>query len=320
MTRQFSRHIIVFSVFCLICGLTNSTFAQSNKKRSRKKVEVPPLQRVLLETKDGVELQADWFGSSGGKEALPVILLHDWDSDRSALRPLAEYLQTKQGYAVIVPDLRGHGESLNVKGSVEELDRKRFRKAQVASMVEDIDTCRRFLQDKNDEGELNLDMLVVLACGKTNMHAAAWCISDWNWPPVGGIKQGQNVKTLIMVSPVKRFKGGQLTQIIKDPLFSGKGTSLPTLVVWGVDEKAADDAENIYEVMKKNRSEPSYNDPDERWEKKRLFRVNYDSVETAENLLREQGTKLFETIALLIDKKVMSQKDKLTWQKRSDKS
>ena len=291
---------------------------QSNQKKGRQKIEVPPVQRVLLETKDGVELQADWFGGAGEKEALPIIMVHDWDSDRSALRPLAEFLQTKHGHAVIVPDLRGHGESLNVKGVEKELDRSRFKKADVASMIEDIDSCRRFLQAKNDEGELNLDMLVVVACGKMNLHAAGWCINDWNWPPVGGIKQGQNVKTLIMISPVKRFKGVQLNQIIKDPLFSSRVSSLPTLVIWGRDEKSAVDAESIYNSMKKSRSEEKYENVDERWEKQRLFRVVYDSSETAEELLKEQGTKLFNNIALLIEKKVVAKKGQLAWQKRSD--
>ena len=319
MTRQFSRLIIAFSFFALVCSFAIPSFAQSRPRKKSKKREIQPLKRILLETKDGVELQADWLAGEGTKETLPVILVHDWDSDRAALRPLAEYLQKNHGHSVIVPDLRGHGESLNVKGSEKELDRKRFKKNQIGSMVQDIDSCRRYLQGKNDEGELNLDMLVVLACGKSNWHAADWCIGDWQWAPVGGIKQGQNVKTLIMLSPVKRFKGLQLTKTIKNQLFASKSNSLPTLVVWGASERAAVDSESIYETMKKSRSEPVYNDEDERWEKQSLFHASYNSSESAERLLRQQGTGLFKTIALFIDKKVVAQKAQLTWQNRSGK-
>ena len=318
MTRQLSRLILVFLTFNLSIGLAGYCHAQAKPKKGRKKIEAPPVERVLLETKDGVELQADWFGGVGGKETLPVILIHDWDSDRTALRPLAEYLQTKHGHAVICPDLRGHGESLYAKGYDKELDRSRFKKTEFASMFEDIDQCRRFLQEKNDEEELNLDMLVVLACGKMNMHAASWCISDWQWGRVGGIKQGKNVKTLIMVSPVKRFKNGHPNQIIKDQLFSGKGRSLPTLVVWGNDEPAVADAKSIYEEMKKARDEPKYTDDDERWQNQKLFRSVYKSSESSEELLKEQGTALFKTIALMIEKKVLLQKELLPWQKRSE--
>lgn len=319
MTRQFSHLIIAFSFFALIFSIANPTFAQSKARKKTKKPDLPPLKRILLETKDGVELQADWLAGEGTKETLPIILVHDWDSDRVALRPLAEYLQKKHRHAVIVPDLRGHGESLNVKGSDKELDRTRFKKNQIGSMAQDIDSCRRFLQTKNDEGELNLDMLVVLACGKSNAFAAAWCIGDWQWPPVGGIKQGQNVKTLIMLSPAKRFKGMQLSKIIKDQLFSSKTSSLPTLVIWGVNEQDAADSQSIYETMKKNRSEPEYDDDAVRWENKRLFHANYDSAETSEALLRQQGMGLFKTIALFIEKKVVAQKAQLTWQNRSGK-
>ena len=324
MKRQFSGPITLFCLLMLLFGTENAAFSQSDPQKTgtRKaatKIKVPPRKRVLIDTTDGVELQADWFGGDGGKEALPVILIHDFDGDRSALRPLAEYLQTRHGHAVIVPDLRGHGESLNVKGLDEELDRSRFKKNQIASIVKDIDACRKFLQAKNDEGELNLDMLVVVACGKTNLHAAQWCIEDWSWPPVGGVKQGQNVKTLIMVSPVKRFKSMQFNPIIRNPLFSGKGASLPTLVMWGAEEVGAEQSKSIYDTMRKGRSEPRYEDPDERWEKKRLFRATYDSTASSEELLREQGTELYKTIALVIDKKVVAQKSQLTWQSRSPK-
>jgi len=326
ITESIKRHlsqpsknvIISFSCFVLVFGLSHSSLAQTGgDPKSGSKIKVPPKKQVLIETKDRVEIQADWFGGDGGKAALPIILVHDWNSERSALIPLAEYLQTEHGYAVIVPDLRGHGESLNVKGMTEELQRDRFRKAEIVSMVADIDACRKFLEEKNDEGELNLDMLVVIAFGKMNLHAAGWCIEDWSWPPVAGIKQGQNVKALIMISPVKRFKGLQSSEITKNPLFASNTASLPTLIVWGAKHPMAKDSESILNAMQKGRSEPKYDDPDEQWEKQRLFWITYDSAESSEALLKEQQAGLFKSIALFIDKKVLAQKSQLPWQKRT---
>ncbi len=310
--------------FCLMClllpglGVTASCgWAQTDAQP--KKIDVPAPERVLLKTKDNVELTAEWYGGFGGKDAVPVILVHDWDGSRKDLLPLAEFLQKKHGYAVIVPDLRGHGESLSAEGVDDPLDRERFKKVELASMVEDIDSCRRYLQDKNDAGELNLDMLVVLACGKMGIHAANWCILDWRWGPIGNVKQGRNVKSLILVSPQKRFKSLNITPAIKTPLFAGREAALPLLLMWGAqDQSSAVDGESIFNLLKKERGQPDdFADDRDRLARQNLFQAVYPSGANGAELLNVP--KVAADIVLFIDQKVVAKKDVFLWQSRAKK-
>lgn len=100
-----------------------------------KQSKFPKPEIVELETKDGVKLTCTWFPpegagkpakpdgkataptaqpTSGGKTTAPFILLHDWDRSRTDLLNFGRFLQVA-GHAVIVPDLRGHGDSLTVE-------------------------------------------------------------------------------------------------------------------------------------------------------------------------------------------------------------
>ena len=93
-------------------------------------------------------------------------MLHDWDGNRKQFSGLATYLQSI-GHSIIVPDLRGHGESLRVKASDMTLDREKFNRNAIAAMGEDIEACKRFLLKKNNGGELNIEFLTVVAAGQS---------------------------------------------------------------------------------------------------------------------------------------------------------
>ena len=69
----------------------------------------------MLQTSDGLELTLTYYRGTKGKQTIPVVLLHGWKQSRNDYKDLAPALQA-QGYAVIVPDLRGHGESTHLKG------------------------------------------------------------------------------------------------------------------------------------------------------------------------------------------------------------
>src|ERR1043165_8355902 len=76
----------------------------------------PPPAEVTLKTRDGVDLAATFYGSIVGKEAGPVIMLHQFKGSRADFKELAAALQAK-GCAVLVPDLRGHGGSTRQSGA-----------------------------------------------------------------------------------------------------------------------------------------------------------------------------------------------------------
>ena len=96
---------------------------QPPKKPPAKAVPQPPKKRLPAPielmgndwvTSDGARLSATFYPGRETKDTVPVILLHMSEGDRKEYLELAPYLQ-EQGHAVLVPDLRGHGESEQIR-------------------------------------------------------------------------------------------------------------------------------------------------------------------------------------------------------------
>lgn len=74
-------------------------------------VDAGPIRVVRFNTSDGVEIVADFREAKDSAQPAPVaVLLHMYQSNRSAWKPLAEALQ-RSGFAVLAIDMRGHGQS-----------------------------------------------------------------------------------------------------------------------------------------------------------------------------------------------------------------
>ena len=99
-------------------------------------------EEIDLTTDDGLEMKATYFPGTKGQESIPVILLHGFKGSRKDFtqeQGLAPFLQEKLGCAVIVPDLRGHGDSTKIKMSskrTEDLKGKKLTPAQYPAMVD----------------------------------------------------------------------------------------------------------------------------------------------------------------------------------------
>lgn len=215
--------------------------------------EIPPAESKVLDTKDGIQLKVAWFPATKEKEAIPFLLVHDWNGVGADYAALAEYLQ-QQGHAVIVPDLRGHGESVRRRGVGDVIDREKFGKVEIASTLEDLETCKRFLMEQNNVGKLNIDMLTVVAAGDMSIIAVDWALRDWSWPPIAGRKQGQDVKALVLLSPSRSFKGLSINPALRNPLLSGRGAvPLSLLIAAGERGGAIRDARAIFESLERSR-------------------------------------------------------------------
>ena len=151
-----------------------------------------------METKDQVQLVCTYFAPpvieeqpEYGKQAVPFIILHDWKGDRRQTYRFAAFLQ-RSGHAAIIPDLRGHGNSTQVIGQDKPISHERFNRNQMALIIKDIETCKRFLVQKNNSGEVNIDLLAVVAIGEMCPLATEWTLRDWFQFPAynaSGIKQ-----------------------------------------------------------------------------------------------------------------------------------
>jgi pimeloyl-ACP methyl ester carboxylesterase len=207
------------AAFLVALSITASSSAQ------RQRPTLPPVEQLTLETKDAVLIRCTYFPGGvfeeprqegeeprfarrPGKEVVPVILLHGWEGGRGEFDFLARMLQ-RRGHALLAPDLRGHGESTTrrlLTGAQQTVSRDSFRSDDLYAMVLDVEACKRFLLEKNNLAELNIELLCVIGADLGAAVALNWAQHDWNWPQLPTFKQGRDVKALVLLSPWQSSK------------------------------------------------------------------------------------------------------------------
>ena len=272
------------------------------------KPKLPAKEDVTLVSEDEVVLRASYWPSTRGKEAVPVILLHAFNGSRQDYHNLAEFLQEK-GHAVIAPDLRGHGDSTQVRESNRSLAAANMPPAAFAGMVEDVEAVKKFLMAKNNAGELNIDKLCLVGAEMGAVVAANWAVTDWNWPPLAVGKQGQDVKALVLLSPPERFKSLRMIEPLNDRAVRSQLSFY--IAVGNQDATAVREATKINNSLKRFHPDPA------KAEERDLF---FD----ARIPTRLQGTKLLskefkefglaDNIAEFIE--VRAEKQPYVWQDR----
>ncbi|HMO15358.1 MAG TPA: hypothetical protein PKD64_15300 [Pirellulaceae bacterium] len=251
-----SRYRLFGCAIVAVCLSAYLSVAQDDSKGKKdEKKKIPPPEVVEIRTKDEVNLTCTWYASLNGKEATPVLLLHDWGSNRKSMESYAEKLQS-EGCAVLVPDLRGHGDSTIKVGLATPLNYEKFKPAEISGTLLDIEACKSFLTKRNNEAELNIDLLTVVAVGKTSILTMEWTISDWQWAPLGGIKMGQDVKGVALIAPEKSFRSLNMNQSLRHPLFIGPANESLSMLVFSdanKSERAVRDSKSIFEGTEKLR-------------------------------------------------------------------
>jgi alpha-beta hydrolase superfamily lysophospholipase len=263
--------------------------------------EIPEAEDVDVKTKDGVDLKATFYPGTAGKDSVPVILLHGLRGKRGEYADLAGKLQLL-GHAVLVPDLRGHGDSTRQKRDDREvkLDAATLRPADLHLMVtQDMEALKRFLREKHNAKELNLAKLCVVGAELGAMVAINWAALDWSWPPVAAGKQGEDVKALVLLSPRWNLKGlaikpaidhEALKQKVSVLLFVGAGA--PTL---------RQEADRLQTHFKRNRPEPA--DAKDR----DFYFYSQDTSVQGTKLLGEQALGVDRRIAKFIELRLVKQ-------------
>lgn len=232
--------------------------APKAKPPVRKGPEDPKLKPrwVSMRTKDNVEIRAFYAPSDKGKDAVPVMVIHEWQGQGSPYNGLVVALHDA-GFAVVVPEYRGHGGSRKYTdgtGKPQEFNIATMGKGDIANIIAyDLEEVKQFLKKENNEGKLNLNALTLVGVREGAIFAANWAIRDWNFPSVGRLKQGQDVKGVVMVSPVKIASGVTIDSAIRDPLL----LQLPIMIVAGEESAEAAEAKRIgkqIEAVKKRAS------------------------------------------------------------------
>lgn len=238
-------------LFCLIACSCWTMTAQSADEKSG--IKTPTVEQVKsLRTSDGVPLQLMYYPPQG-KATATVILIHDIGGSEKTVRRLASGLQ-KAGCAVAVPDLRGHGGSKNTDLDVSKkrllLNQLRMipasgggRIRKSANLKGDLETVRNWLVEKEAEGDIDLKRLCIIGSGLGGTLAATWVAADWNWLPNTQGPQGQQVQTVILISPVWADQGISITNALNVRTTSGQSEvkplleHLPIMIIAGSDDR-----------------------------------------------------------------------------------
>jgi alpha-beta hydrolase superfamily lysophospholipase len=243
---------------------------------------------VSMRTKDGVNLIATYMASNKGKDAVAVILLHMFKGNRHDVEALGKFLQSK-GHAVIMPDLRGHGDSTSVEGFNRKLDAATMPATQFPLMVtHDLEAVKKFLVEQNNASRLNIERLCVVGAEMSVPIAVNWSVMDWAWPVLPNLKQGQDVKALVLLSPVLTYKTVNCAQAFTNSQSPVRDKISLFLVAGAEDVASAKEAGRLHDQLERFRPKP------EKVEDKTVF---------LENTLKTKlvGTKLLGEATLGVE-------------------
>jgi len=290
-------------------------------------VTLPEQQNITLQTRDGVQLRATLypggvvrqedgkFERKPGEEVVPIIMLHGGGGKRGDYSALAFYFQNL-GHAVLVPDLRGHGESTKriALGREMDIDPERLRRDDYNAMVLDVEAAKKLFLDMNNAGEVNIEMLTVIGAELGAIVAVNWSALDWRRPQLPFQKQGRDVKALVLLSPSQSYKGATLSQALNTPAVA---QSLSIMIVAGQEDSSdLREAKSIHKRLERFHPEPA---PAEVAEKKDLFLVlkptNLSGVELLDPRVR-LGVHI--DIQKFIELRLVNRLDSFEWGERKN--
>lgn len=180
---------------------------------------------VTLTTPSRVSLAATYWPSPKGKESAVIVMLHEEGGNRKKWAAIAGGLQ-KADYAVLSVDLRKHGESAEASDDTDAKSKSskgiNLRPADYQAMcVDDMEAVKKFLMEKHHKAELNVRKTGIVAIGAISGVAINAAALDWqrkpypDGPPSARTPKGQDVQTLVLISPESNVKGLNLANALK---------------------------------------------------------------------------------------------------------
>ena len=298
-----------------ICKAIRADDVVDAKQNPKANQDDPAWQDVELVTKDRVQLGMRFFAGNEDKQTIPIILLHGWtgpDGPGSGrdLYGLATSLQAA-GHAVAIPDLRGHGQSLRVKDVPHEINRDRFRPADIRDMMLDVEAVRSFLVAQNNRGKLNLELLCVVGFEMGSVVALNWIQYDLMVPSFPTLKQGQDVKGFVLVSPEKSFKGFAIGQAMANEALR---RDLSAMIIYGKLGPLSNEAKRLYNILRRSRRRGTSTDTNDNQD---LFLVELDTRLRGSKLLEAPGVDVSSQIVNFVDRRIASLNETFPWRDRT---
>lgn len=292
------------AVWAVAMGLLAPAIASAQETADENGKPLSPPIDVALETKDFVQLRCTYYPGRGDRNTTPVILVHGLKGTRQSLGELAEALQAK-GHCVIVPDLRGHGDSTSVRGTnkrleVETMPPMHFQR--MAAKGGDFEKVKSYLVEQHNASKCNIEKLCVVACDVGCLVALNWTLLDWDWPVLATGKQGQDVQALAFISPPFKYKMLNPNAALKQEFFTHL---MPVYITVGAqDPKSAADAKRLYDALAKHRKKPEdIAEPDK---EQTLYYLPKDSNLQGVELIGEPTLEVIDNIVKFIDLRIES--------------
>lgn len=307
------RQMIAIACFVGCLGLATCLSAQDKKEETK----IPPPEDVNRESKDGVALKMTYFAGTNGKRSVPIILLHGWGGQRGDMEALALRLQAL-GQTCLTVDLRGHGQSMKIKtiergeAVFKDLDKDKFRLRDLESMTYDIEAAKKFLLEKNNKGECNIEALGIVACDVSCSAAMQWSIADWAAPVLPAFKQGQDVKALVLLSPSPPFKGFDGNDFFVNQI-TRKQLSV-MLVAGSLDQKSLSEAKRLNTKLQAFHPKATGDDMLDR-KQLDLFLVTPETELQGSKLL-SRALPVVNNIANFINLRLVEKQDTYSWSDR----
>jgi dienelactone hydrolase len=200
--------------------------------------------RFKLIVFDGTALMTKYYPSRLGTTAPVILMVHEKDRSGKDFedpildlkgRGLAEHLQG-QGYAVLIPDLRGQGTNQR-----RALSPKDWRQ-----MVDDLQAAYHFLIDRHNRGELNLSKLGVLGVGEGANLASAWLSTSGG--AVASEGRLSDASALALISPMAEGEGLRL-----GPVMAQLANRFPIQIIVGEhDPVSGDPVRAVQPIVKRS--------------------------------------------------------------------
>jgi pimeloyl-ACP methyl ester carboxylesterase len=275
------RVLLAAGLLAVGFGLAGVAPAQTTKKDAAKAPD-RFRQVVPINTVDGVNLVGTFYPSTNadrmGKDSPCVILLHKYGSDRSKgdWDTLARQLQGK-GFNVVSFDFRGHGESRSVDpnfwkvavnndlvmhrpgGDRSKIDVKDFKPGYLPWLVNDILAVRKFLEVKNDSGEVSVNSLFLIGAHEGASLGMLFTATEWNRTYTTGFTAlqtagvqhlgGQDIAGCVWLSLVQRPNNisFDINAWARNPMMRER---TPFYLIYGErDRGAAQTAEGVFNIL-----------------------------------------------------------------------
>lgn len=218
------------------------------------------LNQQQFTTRDGWRLVANYYKGAGNADATPVLLLHGRDGKKEEFDELAKKL-AEQGCAVIVPDLRGCGESTSLAvndmsrgrrggGMPRQTERKmaQFNNDDLRALIEyDKEVWFNFLLYLHNKELLNVKKTIIVGSELGAALAATWARDDWN----GKGDAAQNVVGVALLSPDASNDEGKFNALTALDAYRKKAKGKNSGFVVFVGQMTEDKFEDAKKIQKK---------------------------------------------------------------------